>query len=80
MWRLFILQRSDHMRFEMEPMSLAVTNETYDIIDRWFGRDVSGKLLYDYDEIMQHGSDELKDVVRIVTGGSPPAIYKEETA
>lgn len=63
---------------EMEPMSLAVTDETYEIVDRWFGRNVSGKLLYDYNDIMMNGSDELKDVVRIVTGGSPPGIYKKE--
>ena len=63
---------------EMEQMSLAVTKETYEIVDRWFGRDIAGKLLYDYDEIMEHGSEELKDVVRNITDGSPPGIYKKE--
>lgn len=63
--------------FGMPPMSCAVTEETYEIVDRWFGRDISGKLLYEYDDIMEHGSDELKDLVRIITGGTPPAIYKK---
>lgn len=35
------------MNFEMEPMLCAVDNETYRIIDAWFGRDVAGKLLYE---------------------------------
>lgn len=31
----------------MEPMACTVDDETYRIIDEWFGREVSGKLLYD---------------------------------
>lgn len=31
----------------MEPMACTVDDETYRIIDEWFGRELSGKLLYD---------------------------------
>ena len=68
------------MNIEMQPMSLAVTEETYEIVDQWFGRNVSGKLLYDYDYIMENGSRELQDVVKIITGGIKPGGYKEESA
>ena len=33
---------------------------------------------FHYDEIMQYGSDELKNAVNIVLGGQPPALYKKE--
>ena len=35
---------------------------------------------FHYDEIMEHGSDELKNAAQIVLGGQPPAIYKKEDA
>lgn len=33
---------------------------------------------FHYAEIMEHGSDELKNAVQIVLGGEPPGIYKKE--
>ncbi|OCT12648.1 hypothetical protein A8709_33090 [Paenibacillus pectinilyticus] len=38
----------------------------------------SSFLRFHYDEIMEHGSDELKQAVEIVLGGHPPAAYKKE--
>lgn len=35
---------------------------------------------FHYEDIMQHGSDELKNAVNIVLGGSPPAVYNKEDA
>jgi hypothetical protein len=32
---------------------------------------------YNYADIMQRGSDELKNVVNIILGGEPPAVYKK---
>lgn len=33
---------------------------------------------FHYSEIMEHGSDELKNAAQIVLGGNPPSIYKKE--
>lgn len=36
---------------------------------------------YNYADIMQRGSDELKNAVNIVLGGRPPGVYRKgETA
>ena len=37
-----------------------------------------GFVRFHYDEIMQHGSDELKNAVNIVLGSNPPSIYNKE--
>lgn len=42
--------------------------------------DSASFLRFHYDEIMQHGSDELKHAAEIILGGHPPAIYKKEDA
>lgn len=46
------------MTFDMEPLNCAVDSTTYRIVDGWFGRGVSGKLLY-------KPPDEVSDVDRI---------------
>ncbi|UKS25015.1 hypothetical protein LOZ80_25905 [Paenibacillus sp. HWE-109] len=36
-----------------------------------------GFVKFHYNDIMQHGSDELKNAVNIVLGGQPPSKYKK---
>lgn len=35
---------------------------------------------FHYSEILDHGSDELKNAAQIMLSGSPPSIYKKESA
>lgn len=62
------------MRFEMDESeeSGEQSVEWWQLLD-----DAAGFVRYCYSDIMQNGSDELKNAVSIIIGGQPPAIYKK---
>lgn len=51
-------------------------SEAYRALRRLHGSEVAHS--FNYDAIMDHGSNELKEAVFIVTGGEPPSIYPKE--
>lgn len=66
------------MRFEMDE-----SEGTLDKPAKWWDalEDTSAFVRFHYDEIMEHGSDELKNAAEIILNGQPPAAYtKEESA
>lgn len=59
----------------MIPMKSTVRDKVLRQVAAVCGREASDQLLYDdwkYDEIMQNGSDELIEVVFLITGGIAP--------
>lgn len=69
---------------EMDPRCCAVNSAVYNDVERVCGPETAEQLWYDgameyrYDQIQQTGSDELKELVFLITGGVAPGNREKE--